>query len=644
MHNNKHIDGSARRLLFLSILIAHAALIAGSSALYAAEQTVETIDVISRPIVDSSLLDNYSSTSSVITAAQLRDQNALDLASALRRTPGVQISRFNPVGSFGGGEGGAVYIRGMGVSRPGSEIKTYIDGVPFYMGTWNHPLLDLLPINAMSSITVLKGPQPQSSCNNFASVNLSTRQAVEEGLSGNARLSAGSFNTRVEQLTITAKRESLDLLLAQGAATSDGHRANSEGRLKNLLGRVGWRMNNVWSVSASMLTTNNEAQDPGDERVLMRTLAPEYNTSANLLTGTVAHIQENWSGELRIYRSEGSGDWLQQPANTFTDFDTSGVVWSERIRLLESVELLFGADSHKVSGDVAEAAAGVNLATETFAINSWFTAVSREITLNSQWTLTPSMGIRTYSHSEFNDASTPHAGVTLASERVQLFANFSEGINYPGLEAPVLAAYIPPLGATWRSLDSEELDHTEIGGNFSLGAASTLSVSLFKDDVANRYVFGFPPLVTPPPQFINLGSYEISGTELSLGHQAGENLRVFAALTTLDASREELPYTPERAMTLGVNAALGKFRLALDAQYQSAILAMSRARVVGAINTEELDAFTVVNVRLSYPLAAFGSGGEVFMAAENLFDREYQYQPGYTMAGTGVQLGLSASF
>jgi len=421
-------------------------------------------------------------------------------------------------------------------------------------------------------------------------------------------------------------------------------RESAKGKLKNLLGRVGWRMNDVWSVSASVLTTDNEAQDPGDERVIKRAVAPEYNTSASLLTGTVAHAQENWSGELRIYTSEGNGDWLQQPANTFTDFDTSGFVWNERIRFLESVELQFGADSHSVSGDVVEAAARVNLATETFEINSWFAAVSREIALNSQWTLTPSIGVRTYSHSEFNDASTPHAGVTLASERVQLFANFSKGINYPGLEAPVLAAYIPPLGATWRNLDAEELEHAEIGGSFNLGAASTLSVSLFEDDVSNRYVFGFPPLVAPPPQFINLGSYAISGTELSLGHQASANLRVFAALTTLDASSDGLPYTPERAMTVGVNAVLGRFLLALDAQYQSDILAMSRARAAGTINTEELDAFTVVNARLSYPLAALGTAGEIFMAVENLFDREYQYQPGYTMAGTGAQLGVSASF
>ncbi|MDO9102768.1 MAG: hypothetical protein Q7J20_10995 [Candidatus Nitrotoga sp.] len=45
-------------------------------------------------------------------------------------------SPVNPVGSFSGNEGGGVYIRGMGASRPGSEIKTYIDGMPFYMGVY----------------------------------------------------------------------------------------------------------------------------------------------------------------------------------------------------------------------------------------------------------------------------------------------------------------------------------------------------------------------------------------------------------------------------------------------------------------------------------------------------------------------------
>jgi len=98
------------------------------------ETELTPIVVTANPIIDRVRIDGFSSTSAVVTESQLHDQNAFDLATALRRTPGVQISRYNPVGAFGGDQGGAVFIRGMGVSRPGSEIKTYIDGIPFYMG------------------------------------------------------------------------------------------------------------------------------------------------------------------------------------------------------------------------------------------------------------------------------------------------------------------------------------------------------------------------------------------------------------------------------------------------------------------------------------------------------------------------------
>ena len=110
-------------------------------------ETLPPVIVNTNPVIEEVHLDRFSSVSAVITQDQLRDQNAVDLTSALRRTPGVQTSRYNPVGQFGGSDGGGIFIRGMGASRPGSEIKTYIDGAPFYMGVWNHPLLDLLPVN-----------------------------------------------------------------------------------------------------------------------------------------------------------------------------------------------------------------------------------------------------------------------------------------------------------------------------------------------------------------------------------------------------------------------------------------------------------------------------------------------------------------
>jgi outer membrane receptor for Fe3+-dicitrate len=171
----------------------------------ASSPRLSPVVVTANPIIESVRVDAFSSTSAVVTESQLRDQNAFDLATALRRTPGVQISRYNPVGAFGGEQGGAVYIRGMGVSRPGSEIKTYIDGVPFYMGVWSHPLLDLLPVNGMQSITVYKSPQPQINGNNFASINLETKRATEDGMQANARISGGYFSTFIEQMDLVGR-------------------------------------------------------------------------------------------------------------------------------------------------------------------------------------------------------------------------------------------------------------------------------------------------------------------------------------------------------------------------------------------------------------------------------------------------------
>ena len=85
-------------------------------------QSVPNLVVTAKPDIAEIEIDKFSSTSAVITDETIRDLHAADLASALRNTPGTQISRYNPVGSFGGAEGGSVFIRGMGLSRPGSEI------------------------------------------------------------------------------------------------------------------------------------------------------------------------------------------------------------------------------------------------------------------------------------------------------------------------------------------------------------------------------------------------------------------------------------------------------------------------------------------------------------------------------------------
>lgn len=625
------------------------AIASSSSSTHSGVPVLPTVVV--RSVVEEVKLDADSANSAVITQDQLREQNALDLGAALRRTPGVQISRYNPVGAFGGDQGGAVYIRGMGASRPGSEIKTYVDGVPFYMGLWSHPLLDLLPINGMQSITVHKSPQPLVNGNNFASIDLVPRKATEEGLQGDARVSAGTYGTLTEQLNLTGKDGDLDWGLSQGFARSDGHRKNADGKLSNLMGRVGYRLDGNWSVAASLLHVDNKAKDPGDQRIAAPDLAPQYNTKASLFTTSFSHVHDNWRGELKLYTSHGRGDWLDQPApdgNSINKFRMSGLRWREQFSAWQGGVITAGLDHDRIAGDatferIPPALAGY-FDGPTFKITSPYVGLRQEVPLSAAWSLVPSVGIRLYDHSQFGSETAPYLGVSLVSDVLTVYANLSRGINYPGLETPLLSSLIPALGSTWKSLSAEKMDHAEVGFKWSVSDATQIDVSWFQDKVKNRYVFGFPPDVPPPPQFLNLGGYTMRGMELSLRQAIGAGWSGFVGLTLLDPSMDNLPYSPRKALTVGASGNAGPVRVSFDAQYQSAVWALSRARGSDASNTERVPGFAIANLRAAYPLPALGNKGEIFIAVENLFDRDYAYRPGYPMAGRSAQVGISASF
>ncbi len=635
-----------------SVLLLSAALF-NTSITFAddnAEIELDTLEVVSNPVIEENQLDEFSSLSAVVTEEQLRDQNAVDLAAALKRTPGVQISRFNPVGSFGGAEGGAVFIRGMGVSRPGSEIQTYVDGAPLYMGIWGHPLLDLLPVNGMDSITVYKSPQPHISGNNFASIDLTTKRALEEGLTGNFKISGGFWGTVSEQADIMGKYGDVEFMLAQGYARSDGHRANSAGELKNVMGHIGWQLHDNWNLGLNFLYTNNTADDPGDSRLPAPAIAPEYTTEAGLVSVKLTHEYEQFRGDLQVYTNLGSGDLLNQAGlagDTLTDFQMVGVRWKEELFLWEGGQITLGVDSDWTWGEVSynriAPAPSDSFVSSTFRVTSPYLALTQEIELNEDWTLIPSAGVRYYNHSEFASKLAPHAGITLASDEISFFANISRGIHYPGLEVPTLSGLIPALGDTWQGLAPEVLDHIEVGFQARPFESTQIDVSFFNDRVKNRYIFGFPPAVAFPT-FLNLGTYDMRGVEIALKQDITEDWSVFGSLTLLDPSIDNLPYTPKRAVTAGVNGNIMGLNLSFDAQYQTETLTLNRQRALGAVNMDRVGSFVVVNARAAYPIPLLGDKGEVFVAVENLLDRDYAYRAGYKMPGIWGQLGLSMGF
>jgi len=621
------------------------------------------VTVTASPIIEENSIDDFSSSSTKITQDQIRDLNALDLAAALRNTPGVEISRFNPVGSYNGNQGGAVYIRGMGASRPGSEIKTYVDNVPVYMGVWGHPLLDLLPTNAIDSITVYKSPQPQINGNNFASINLETKRATEDGIHGSGSISAGSFGTVTEQAEVSGRGENLDFMLSGGHAQSDGQRPHANGDVKSIVGRVGLKINDVWSVGVSFLAVDNKVNDPGDNRLPSPAITPVDKSDTHMVTAFVTHKTKDWQGEFRIYNNNGNNNLYNDTTwGTFmSKFQMSGLRWKEQFSPWSGGQIIAGIDLDRISGKVQGPFTGdvppyfgppsggpiignVSLNMPSFQVTSPYIGINQKINISDGWTLIPSVGIRDYEHSLYQSELAPFGGVSLVSDRITVFANASRGINYPGLEGPGIQAALPFLftaSPTWQNLSSEKLEHKEAGVKLSPTDTTQIDLSLFRDNVQNRYVYN---LSFGSGAFYNLGNYQTSGLELSVKQQIAANWKAFAGMTLLDASLSTLPYAPKAAFTAGVNGKVGPLSIVIDAQGQSKEYALTLDRNVLNPNAQQVSGFAVMNARLSYPLPTLGKKGEVYIAVENLFDRNYSYQPGYPMPGINGRIGLSASF
>ena len=630
--------------------LAHAAALAltAATALGAAAQTPAPtrIEIIGTPVIEAQRVDAFGSLTTQVGEQQVRDLNATDLSSALRRTPGVTVSRFNPVGSFGGDEGGAVNVRGLGASRPGSEVKTYVDGIPFYMGVWNHALLDLLPVGGMERISVHKGPQPQAFGNTFAAIDLTPRRARQPGLAANLRLSAGSFSTVVEQADLTWRAGDAQLSIAQGHARSDGHRPSADGALDNVMASGSVGLVPGWSVGALVLHADNRVSDPGIEGdPASRT--GTFATRGTLAAVSLSHEHGNWRGRLQVYDNQGIGHWDNPTAAVVhSTFGLSGLRWRETLQPWDGGELTAGLDVDRMKGSVAfngfTAFDGV-----TMRLVSPHVALAHALGLAGGWTITPSAGLRGYRHSVYGNHTAPHAGLVLAQgDTLALRVNAARGLNHPGLDAALLNAIVPPLAGapdSWRDLEPERMDHVELGASWSPAKGTHIDVSVFDDRLANRYVFAFPPAVALP-SFTNLGRYRVRGSELSWQQQWSPAWSSFVGATLIDPSLDDLPYAPRRALAAGVTWRDGAWRVSADAQAQSRMFVLNRARADGAPNTVEVGGFGVVNLRASYALNFLGPRGEVFVALENVGDRRYGYRPGYPMPGrsgqVGVQLGL----
>jgi len=624
---------------FLSGALLLAALTAAGA------QEAEPLLVTAPPLLEENLVTPFGGSVAVVGRGQMDNAGAQDLQAALRRLPGVSISRYSLLGAFGGADGGSIYLRGRGTGRPGSDIMVYNDGVPRVVGVWDHPLMDAVAVDHAERIAVYKGPQPTENSGTFGAVDITSRRRHAPGLETEAEVTAGEHGTLTGRLHHGGRSaEGFDYYAGLSHRETDGHRAHSSARLQSLYGRVGSSLNAIFALSAQVTVTDNRVEDPGvvGQPVPVR---DEFATRTVTSAVRLDNRGESLNGFVLVYHEDGQIRWDKDfingpgtpPGASNTDWENYGFRAGQTLALapfnlhvlLEGSSEGGEAENRTVSGMVPFA---YDDRYETLVPG---VAVDVVVPFDSGWTLQPSAGVRGYFHSEFDHELAPHAGLTARQGGWTLFASAARGVNYPGVYASGIAA------ATLDRLEAEVLEHVEAGVQWqSAEEAVSLGISAFRDRTDNL-------LQWTPQGLVNVGSADIDGVEVSAGVTPHRHLALYASVTLLDADDPKTPRAPEWSASAGATLSITK-RLQLHADVDAVAGQYAfngRDGQAVRANVEKVDAYTIGNVRVSYAVPV---GDDLrltlFAGCENVADVSYETLAGYPLPGRFYSGGARVAF
>jgi iron complex outermembrane receptor protein len=435
------------------------------------------------------------------------------------------------------------------------------------------------------------------------------------------------------------------------------------------MGRITHKLNGDWEVGIAFAVVDNEVGDPGDNRfAVSNTAIGPYsfsngvgrNTTTNqMVSAFLSHGQGDNKGRLQVFHSQGSNNLLND-ANWGT-FDSgyrmSGFKWDEVFVPWQGGKVTTGLEQTAVSGRISGPHVGAAVGTPfafgtagataipTFRVTSAFAGLGQTVVMANGWVLEPSAGVRLYNSNVYGNKAAPQMGVTLSRDNLTVYAQAARGVLYPGAETYTLTRAIPMAFAAnngWNTLSPSLLTHTELGVQWAVNANAHVDISVFRDKVSDRYTWsGFTPLATGVWSN-NFPAYHVSGLETSVRQDLGQGWSGFLGLTLLRPSLSNLPYAPRTAVSVGANGRIGGYRLAVDAQYQTAMFSLTQDR--GTFNPNNVPGFTVANARVSKPVPALGRQAEVYLALNNLFNSAYAYNAGYPMPGRTLRVGLIAGF
>nr|WP_303706259.1 TonB-dependent receptor [Brevundimonas naejangsanensis] len=615
--------------------------VAGRAGATAVEDVVVTANRSAQPI------ERVGASVAVLTQAAIEARQTTAVAELLAQTPGVSYSRNGGVGAAN-----SLYIRGA----EGHHTVVLIDGVKLNdpsstQGGFN---FGNLLVGDAARIEVLRGAQSTlwGSQAIGGVVNIVTTEPTE-AFQGGLDAEAGARGTTYFRGGVSGANERLSWRLAASRYATDGFSAYATGTEDDgydntgLSGRLNLKiteavsldLRSVWSSGrADFDAWNGDSRDYGKTQELVAYAGLNIDLLDGRFRNRIGYAHTDTD------RRNFNPDSKIQPLTFDSEGQNRRWEYQGAFAVTETLNTTFGVE-HEKSEMKARSLGDWNPNADYGRGEAELNSVYGQV----QWTvldgLTLTGGLRYDDHAQYGDnlLGQVAAAWALNDGATVLRASWGQGFRAPGLYE---------LYSEYGSLDlqPEEAESWEIGVEQRLFDRAVVSATYFQRDSDNEinYANCLPgdahPICSQPygGYYQNIQKAETKGVELIGRLDVTERLHLNANYTWTDAKNAVGDHEGKRLRLRPEHMG----NLAADYDWAFGLKTGLSVRYVGETfndlaNAVKVDAFTLVDLRASYPI---DDNLEVYGRIENAFDEDYQTVLGYGTAGRGVFGGVRVRF
>jgi iron complex outermembrane receptor protein len=555
---------------------------------------------------------------SLITKADIRNSGETSVLPLIgRRVPGIFVTERGVLGyGVSNGAAGTIMIRGTG-GGPNTQVLVLTDGRPQMMGLMGHPLPDTYVSSGVERVEIIRGPASLLYGTNAMGgvVNIIYEKPAMSGQTLNAAASYGTFNTQKYELGGSYGFNGGGLSISGNRYQTDGHRPYSSFNSNNgsLKGDV--RLNERYSMNADLNLTTFRTYDPGtSSKALVNNWVDITRGSAGM---SILNHSANAQGALKAFFNWGRHDIFDGFHSTDNNL---GLQLYQGLSLLHDNVTTVGLDYRRYGGIARNQLTRVDYGEHFVSEFSAYALIQQRLA----GSLDATAGVRLNHHNLYGWEAVPQVGLAYqAASSTTIKATVSKGFRSPTIRE----LYLFP--APTPTLEPERMWNYEIGLLQAVGQIGSSELTGFLAEGGNiiRTTGAYPKLVLS-----NSGTFTHRGIEFSGKVIPRTDLDIDLSYTYLDPG-DQTNANPKNKIFLGGTLRLDPLICSMGIQYLSNLYGDDFGR-------KPLPDYTLLDARVTTNIVP---GLSVYLAGENLLDRQYQILYDYPMPGRTLFIGVNWS-